>query len=164
MSNVSRSVLASTGDTKSLSELSDRLQNTSVSVIKEMMYLGAQERTRGKNIVSLGVGIPYYPAPKYIHEYIIHTLKTKPDIDKYTLLTGLPTLRKIVADISGKQLGFPVTSDEILITPGSMAALFYSILALVNPGDEVIFPPPYFSSNAEQVAIAGGKVIPVAMI
>ena len=43
MSNVSRSVLASTGDTKSLSELSDRLQNTSVSVIKEMMYLGAQE-------------------------------------------------------------------------------------------------------------------------
>lgn len=164
MSNALRSVLASTGDTKPLSELADRLQNTSVSVIKEMMYLGAQEKARGKNIVSLGVGIPYYPAPKYIHKYIIHALKTKPDIDKYTLLTGLPALRKIVAEISGKQLGFPVTSDEILITPGSMAALFYSILALVNPNDEVILPSPYFSSNAEQIAIAGGKVIAVPMI
>lgn len=159
-----RSVLSSTGDTVFLPELADRLQNTSVSVIKEMMYLGAKEKQMGKDIASLGVGIPFYPAPKHIHEHVIKALNEKKNIDKYTLLTGLPKLRKTIAQLSSKMLGFPVTSEEILITPGSMAALFYSLLALVNPGDEVILPSPFFSSNGEQISIAGGKVIPVAMI
>ncbi len=159
-----RSVLATTGDSKTLPELAERLQNTNVSVIKEMMYLGAIETNKGNSIVSLGVGLPFYPAPKHIHDHVKKVLDEKPDIDKYTLLTGLPALRKIVAEKSAKQLGFEVSSDEILITPGSMSALFYSMLALVNPGDEVILPSPYFSSNAEQVSLAGGKVIPVPMI
>ena len=159
-----RSVFASTGDTKFLPELAQRLQNTNVSVIKEMMYLGAREAALGKSIVSLGVGLPFYPAPKHIHDHVKKILDEKPDIDKYTLLTGLPALRKIVADKSSQQLGFEVTSEEILITPGSMAALFYSMLSLVNPGNEVILPSPYFSSHAEQIAIAGGIVVPVPMI
>ena len=162
--NTSRSVLASTGDTKDLPELSNRLRNTNVSVIKEMMYLGAKEKAKGKDIISISVGIPFYPAPKFIHEYVKKNLDTKPYIDKYTLLTGLPELRELIAEISTKDLGFPVYSSEVLITPGSMAALLYSMLSLVNPSDEVILPSPYFSSNAEQVAIAGGKVIPVPMI
>lgn len=164
LTNASRSVLASTGHTKFLPELAKRLHNTGVSVIKEMMYLGAQEKEKGRDIVSLGVGIPYYPAPKHIHDYAIRMLNEKPDIDKYTLLTGLPELRRIIADRSSQILGFKVAADEILITPGSMSALLYSFLALINPGDEVILPSPYFSSNGEQVAIASGKVIQVAMI
>ena len=160
----SRSVLASTGDNKILPEVAERLRNSSVSVIKEMMYLGALETARGKDVVSLGVGLPFYPAPEHIHKHVISKLNTKPDIDKYTLLTGLPELRQIVADLSTNLLGFRVKSEEILITPGSMAALLYSMLALVNPGEEVILPSPYFSSNAEQIAIAEGVVIPVPMI
>lgn len=147
-----------------LPELADRLKHTSVSVIKEMMYLGAQEKAKGRDVVSLGVGLPFYPAPKFIHDHAIKVLKEKPDIDKYTLLTGLPTLRKLVAEISAKELNMPVSADEILITPGSMAGLLYSMLTLVNPGDEVILLSPYFSSNGEQVSIAGGRVIPVAML
>lgn len=162
--DISRSVLTSTGENKYLPELSERILNTSVSVIKEMMYLGAQEKARGKDIVSISVGIPYYPSPKHIHEYVIKQLHKKTDIDKYTLLTGLPTLRKIVADMSSQELGFKVTSEEILITPGSMAGLLYAMLALVNPGDEVILPSPYFSSHAEQVSIAQGKVISVPLL
>ncbi|MCL4339307.1 aminotransferase class I/II-fold pyridoxal phosphate-dependent enzyme [Patescibacteria group bacterium] len=164
MSYKSHSVLATTGDNKVLPELADRLRNTSVSVIKEMMYLGAQEKAKGKNIVSLGVGLPFYPAPENIHEAAIKALHTKPDIDKYTLLTGLPELRGVVAQKSEEMLFRKVSPEEILITPGSMAGLLYSFLALVNPGEEVILPSPYFSSNGEQVSIAGGIPIPVAMI
>lgn len=159
-----RSVLASTGDTKFLPELASRLQHSNVSVIKEMMYLGAQETAKGKDVVSLGVGLPFYRAPQHIHAHAINALNTKPDIDKYTLLIGLPTLRKVIANISTEEMGFPVSEEEILVTPGSMAALFYSMLALVNPGDEVILPSPYFSSYGEQVAIASGKAVPVPMI
>lgn len=164
MNSINRSVLSSTGDTKDIPELSERLKNTNVSVIKEMMYLGAQESAKGKEVVSLSVGLPFYPAPKFVHERVIKKLKTKKDIDKYTLLTGLPELRKIVANKSSQILGFEVSSEEILITPGSMAALLYSMLTLVNPKEEIILPSPYFSSNAEQVAIAGGRVVAVPMI
>lgn len=164
MKHASHSVLASTGDTRYLPELADRLHHTSVSVIKEMMYLGAQEVRKGKDVLSLGVGIPFYPAPRHIHEYVINKLHTKPDIDKYTLLTGLPELRGIIADLSAKLIGIPATIDEILITAGSMAGLFYSMLALVNPGDEVILPSPYFSSHGEQVSLASGIPVAVPMI
>lgn len=164
MKNKNRSVLSSTGNTKYIKGLADRMQNTNVSVIKEMMYLGAAETAKGKDIVSLGVGLPFYPAPKFIHKAAIKALNEKPDIDKYTLLTGLPKLRKIVADISSRNLDFRVSSDEILIIPGSMSGLLYSFLTLLNPGDEVILPSPYFSSNGEQISIAGGTVIAVPMI
>lgn len=159
--NNSHSVLQSTGDSQHLPELSDRLRNSSVSVIKEMMYLGALETQKGRDIVSLGVGIPFYKAPTHIHDHVMQMLDQKPDIDKYTLLTGLPQLRSLFAKESAQTIGMETTADEILVTPGSMAALFYSVLALVNPGDEVLLPSPYFSSHGEQVLLASG--IPVAV-
>ncbi|MBI2611146.1 aminotransferase class I/II-fold pyridoxal phosphate-dependent enzyme [Candidatus Gottesmanbacteria bacterium] len=160
----SHSVLASTGDTKILPEVAERLRNTSVSVIKEMQYLGSLEIKKGRDIVSLGVGLPFYPAPKKIHDHIIEKLETKKDIDKYTLLIGLPELREIFAKISSQDLGFPVSIDELLVTPGSMSGLLYSFLSIVNPGQEVILPSPYFSSHAEQISIAQGIVVTVPMI
>jgi len=159
-----RSVLASTGVSKELPEISDRLKMSQVSVIKEMMYLGAKEKEKGRDIVSLGVGLPFYAAPEFIHEHAIKKIREKADIDKYTLLIGLPELRTIIADKARKDLEFPVSVDEILITPGSMAGLFYSMLTLVNPGDEVILPSPYFSSHAEQVSLAQGKVVAIPML
>lgn len=158
------SVLSSTGDNKEVEGLAKRLHNTSVSVIKEMMFLGAQEAAKGKDVVSLGVGIPYYPAPPHIHTRAEEQLNKKPDIDKYTLLIGLPSLRKIFSEKATQELGFTVTPDEVLVTPGSMGGLLYTMLALVDPGDEVILPSPYFSSHGEQIAIAEGKAVPVAMI
>ncbi len=146
-----------------LPELATRMSRSNVSVIKEMMYLGAQEEQKGRDIVSLGVGIPFYPAPKHIHEHVIKQLAQKPNIDKYTLLIGLPKLRELIADISTRDLGLPVTSGEILVTPGSMAALFYAALTIVDDGDEVILPSPYFSSYAEQVGLAGGIPVPVSL-
>ncbi|MBI4067577.1 aminotransferase class I/II-fold pyridoxal phosphate-dependent enzyme [Candidatus Gottesmanbacteria bacterium] len=159
-----RSVLSSTGDTKVLPELSERIKNTNVSVIKEMMYLAAQESAKGKDIVSLGVGLPFYPAPKPIHDHIKKVLDTKKTIDKYTPFPGLPELRKLFAEKATESLGFPVSPDELFITPGSMSALLYSMLTLINKGDEIIIPSPYFSSYGEQVGLAQGVVIPVAMI
>lgn len=159
-----RSVLASSGITREMPEVADRLHGSQVSVIKEMQLMGAREKEKGKDVISLGVGLPFYPAPEFVHEKAIEAIRQKPDIDKYTLLIGLPQLRDLIAQKSSADLSIPVTIDEILITPGSMAGLFYSMLALVNPGNEVILPSPYFSSHAEQISIAQGKVVEVPMI
>ena len=159
-----RSVLASSGITRDLPEVATRLKMSQVSVIKEMMYLGAKEKEKGKDIFSLGVGLPFYSAPDFVHKHVKNIIDAKADIDKYTLLTGLPELRKLLGLKSAKDLGFEVTADNILVTPGSMAALFYSALTLVNPGDEIILPSPYFSSHAEQISLAQGIAVPVPMI
>lgn len=158
-----RSVLSSTGHSKNLPELSARMRHSSVSAIKEMMYLAQDEQKKGRDIVSLGVGIPYYPAPVHIHDHVKNTLDTKPDIDKYTFFTGILKLRELFAEESSNIVGWDVSADDILVTAGSMGALFATMLTLVDQGDEVILPAPYFPSYAEQVAIAQGVGISVPL-
>ena len=143
--------------------LSKNVAQTNVSIIKEMMYLAQNEIKKGKNIISLSVGIPYYPMPKYIKEEVAKRLIKKPDVDKYTFFVGLPELRQIIAKKITNELGVKTDEENILITPGSMAALKYAIEALVDEGDEVIVFSPYFSSYGEQIKLSGGKVVEVPL-
>lgn len=141
--------------------LSDGVKNSNVSAIKEMMYLAGQEIKKGKDIVSLSVGIPFYKMPENIRKQVSRALNEKSDIDKYTFLTGKPELRQaIVKDIKNR-LDIEVSEDEILVTAGSMGALMYTMTAILNKDDEVILFSPYFSSHAEQIKISEG--IPVAI-
>ena len=144
--------------------LSDGIRNSSISAIKQMMYLAAAEMKKGVDIVSLSVGIPFYKMPHYIREHVQKVLFEKPDIDKYTLLTGLPKLREYIAQKITKELGLPTTEDQILMTPGSMGGLMYVMQTLLNKGDEVILFSPYFSSHAEQIRLAEGIPVEVPLI
>jgi aminotransferase len=143
--------------------ISKRLLHSNISIIKEMMYLAEEEKNKGKEVVSLGVGIPYYKMPEQIRNKVIESLRTIPDIDKYTFFPGLPKLRAIIAEQDSQKLGIEAKPDDILITPGSMAALLYATMALINEGDEMIILSPYFSSYAEQVILAGGKPVEVPL-
>ncbi len=140
------------------------LLDSKVSSIKEMMYLAMEEQKKGRKIISLSVGIPYYPMPKAIKRRLIEIFQEKPDIDKYTFFTGMNNLReKIVVKIK-KDLDLDSNPEEILITPGSMGALMYSLRALINPQDEVILLAPFFSSYKEQILLCGGKPVEVDLI
>jgi len=143
--------------------LNKKVARINISIIKEMMYLAQQEIQKGKNIISLSVGIPYYPMPKYIKEELIKKLNDKPDIDKYTFFVGIPKLRQMIAKKINNEIGIKADEDNILITPGSMAALKYTIEALVDEGDEVVVFSPYFVSYGEQIKLAGGKVVEVPL-
>jgi aminotransferase len=145
-------------------KLSQRLLTSNVSLIKEMMYLAEEERRKGKSLVSLGVGIPFYRMPEPLRESAIKNLKEKPDIDKYTFFAGLPKLRQIIAQQDSEKMQMEVTEDNILVTPGSMAALLYTATALIDEGDEVILISPYFPSYAEQTLLMGGVPREVALI
>lgn len=137
---------------------------SNVSVIKEMMYLTQKEQEKGEKIISLSVGIPYYSMPQYIKNHIFKVLKEKPDIDKYTFFIGLKNLRQLIAKKIEDNLQIKTDENNILVTAGSMAALMYAFTALLNKGDEVIIPSPYFPSYKEQVTINGGKVIEVPLL
>ncbi len=140
------------------------LLDSKVSSIKEMMYLAMEEQKKGKKIISLSVGIPYYSMPKAIKRRLIEVFQEKPDIDKYTFFTGMIKLREKITLKIKKDLDLDCNVDEILITPGSMGALMYSLRALINPQDEVILLSPYFSSYKEQILLCGGKPVEVNLI
>lgn len=141
--------------------LSDGAKNANVSAIKEIMYLTGKEIEKGRDIVSLSVGIPFYKMPKKIREHAVEKLTEKPNIDKYTFLTGMPELRKAIVEDIKKNLNIDTTTDEILVTPGSMGGLMYTMTAILNKGDEVVMFSPFFSSHAEQIKLSEG--IPVAV-
>jgi len=132
-------------------------------MIKEMMYLAEIEKNKGKNIISLGVGVPHYKMPKYIRESVVKAVTSKNDIDKYTFFAGMPKLRRLIANKAAEEIGITTSEDNILVTAGSMGALFYSILAIIEKGNEVILLSPYFASYAQQISLAGGRVVEVAL-
>lgn len=146
-----------------LLNVTNRMQEANISIIKEMMFLAEKEQRKGKSIISLGVGIPYYKMPQSIKSAVIKELQENPVIDKYTFFAGLPKLRQLIATTT-TQLGIASEEGNILITPGSMASLLYSMLTLINEGDEVIIPSPYFPSYIQQISIAGGHVVEAPLI
>lgn len=144
--------------------VANRVKSANISAIKKMMALAFEETRKGKEIVSLSVGIPFYKMPKYLKEQTLKALAEKADIDKYTFFAGMDKLRDLIASKIRDQMQIKTTREEILITPGSMGALMYTMTTILNKGDEVILFSPYFSSHAEQIKLAEGIPVEVPLI
>ena len=111
----------------------------------------------GCSILNLSIGEPAGPTPRHITEAAIRSLEAGET--GYAPPAGLPQLREAVAGYLG-QRGIPASPDRVVITPGAKPALFYSVLALIKPGDEVLIPDPGFPIYRSIVRFAGG--IPVS--
>ena len=119
------------------------------------------ERT-GKKIIHLEIGQPDFPTPKPICD------AGKKAIDdgftSYEPAQGIyPLLEAIAADVSTTR-GVPVRPEQVVVTPGAKPIMFFAILALVNPGDEVIHPDPGFPVYESVIRFAGGKAVPMPLL
>jgi aspartate aminotransferase len=124
----------------------------------KMKELAGQKKAEGKNIISFTVGEPDFDTPKHIVEAAKKALdegKTR-----YLDAPGLPALREAIAERSKRDNGIPCESSNVLITP-TKQAIFETILATVNEGDEVIMPDPSWVTYEPCVQLAGGKAVPV---
>jgi aspartate aminotransferase len=113
-------------------------------------------QARGVNIVQLDVGEPDIKTPQNIIEAAERALEA--GFTHYTPSAGIPELREAIASKLMSENGIEVSKENIIVTPGSKQALFYSIMALVDEGDEVLIPTPAWPSYMEMVTVAGGKV------
>ena len=138
---------------KPFSRPSSRIQAVAPSATKVMA-----DRAAGiHNCVSLGQGVPGFAPPPHVMEAVQQMLVDNPTISRYTLQTGMPQLRERLSEYLLAEKG--VKADpvhEICVTVGGMEALLASILAVVDPGDEVLLPSPTYASYTEQVLLAGG--------
>jgi aspartate/methionine/tyrosine aminotransferase len=132
---------------------------TAFAVLAKVKKLEAE----GKKVVSFCIGEPDFDTPKYIRKAAKKALDE--GYTHYNPSAGLPDFRKTCAEYLNKtRKNVTYDADEIVITPGAKPIIFYGILAVVNPGDEVIYPNPGFPIYESMINFVGGKPIPVPLL
>src|SRR5215469_4463028 len=116
---------------------------------------------QGKDIVHLEIGEPDFDTPLNVVEAAIDALHK--GWTHYGPSAGLPELRQAIAEYVSRTRGVKVTSDEVVVVPGGKPIIFFSILALVDEGDEVIYPNPGFPIYESMINYVGGRAVPIAL-
>jgi len=118
-----------------------------------------QLEAAGKEIIHLEIGQPDYPTFENVSQAGIKAIREGKT--RYTPPAGMPSLREALAEQAGRQRGIEVHPDEVVVSPGGKPNLFFPTLALVEAGDEVIYPNPGFPTYEAMIKVAGG--VPVAV-
>lgn len=116
---------------------------------------------QGKDVVHLEIGEPDFDTPKNIKEAAAKALNA--GYTHYTPSAGMPELRQTIAEYISKTRNLDVSPDEVVVTPGAKPIMFYSILALVNPGDEVLYPNPGFPIYESLINFVDAKPVPIPL-
>ena len=114
----------------------------------------------GESVINFGAGEPDFPTPDTIVEAAVAACRD-PRNHKYSPTPGLPELRAAIAVKTGRDSGLEVTPEQVLVTNGGKQAVEEAFATLLDPGDEVLVPAPYWTSYPEAIALAGGVPVPV---
>jgi aspartate aminotransferase len=112
-------------------------------------------KAAGRPVIGFGAGEPDFPTPDYIVEAAQRAC-AEPRFHKYTPAAGLPELREAIATKSARDSGLVVAPNQVLVTNGGKQAVFQAFATLLDPGDEVLLPTPYWTTYPESIALAGG--------
>ncbi|MGH9356371.1 MAG: pyridoxal phosphate-dependent aminotransferase [Terriglobia bacterium] len=140
-------------------DFSNRIQRISVSPTAAVVQKAAKLQAAGVDVVDFGVGEPDFPTPENIKRAAIEALNQ--NFTKYTPTGGTRELREAIVWRHGQDFGSKYAVEECLATVGGKHAIFEAVAALVNQGDEVILPVPYWVSFLDIVNYSGGKVVPL---
>jgi aspartate aminotransferase len=139
--------------------ISDLANSVAESATMKFNERAARLRAKGKPVIHLGIGEPKNLAPQAALQASSEKLEN--GMLKYTPAAGLPSLRAAIADFTTERYGVEVGAKNLIACNGSKHALFNVLMAIVNPGDEVVFPTPYWVSYPEMVKLVRG--VPVAV-
>ena len=138
-------------------QLSDRVQNIKPSPTLAVTNRAAELRAAGKDIIGLGAGEPDFDTPQHIKDAAIDALNR--GFTKYTAVDGTPSLKKAIIDKFQRDNGLSYQPNQVLVSCGGKQSFFNMALALLNAGDEVVIPAPYWVSYPDMVRIAEGTPI-----
>jgi aspartate aminotransferase len=136
-----------------------------ISAIAESATLAVDAKAKalkaaGRPVIGFGAGEPDFPTPDYIVEAAQRAC-AEPRFHKYTPAAGLPELREAVAAKTARDSGLIVEPSQVLITNGGKHAVYQAFATLLDPGDEVLLPTPYWTTYPESIALAGGVPVQV---
>ncbi len=147
-----------------MSEKKPRI-STRIAAIAESATLAVDAKAKalkaaGKPVIGFGAGEPDFPTPDYIVAAAIDAA-SKPANHRYTPTPGLPELRDAIVEKTKRDSNYVITADQVLVTNGGKQAVYESFATIINPGDEVILPSPYWTTYPECVKLAGGRSVEV---
>jgi aspartate aminotransferase len=135
----------------------DRIGRIEVSATMAITAAALKLKSEGVNLADFGAGEPHFSTPRHIKDAAIEAIEK--NFTRYTNVAGVPEVRKAVVDRHACDFGSSYTPDECVFTTGGKLALFNAIQVLVDHGDEVILPVPYWVSFKDIIQYAGGKVV-----
>lgn len=138
-------------------EFADRVERISVSPTLAVLMEAERYKARGLDVVDFGPGEPDFPTPDHIKRAAIRALEE--NRTKYTPTAGIAPLRQAVCEWHARELGSAYKPSECIVSVGGKHAIFNTINALVNPGDEVVIPSPYWVSYPDIVKYVGGEPV-----
>jgi aspartate aminotransferase len=136
-----------------------------IAAIEESATLAVDAKAKalkaaGHDVIGFGAGEPDFPTPAHIVAAAAAACSV-PRNHRYTPAAGLPELREAVAAKTTRDSGFDVAPSQVMITNGAKQAVYNSFAALLDPGDEVLLPAPYWTTYPEAIRLAGGVPVPV---
>ncbi len=143
--------------TTATSVLTDRIGRIEVSATMAVTAEAAKLRAQGHKLVNFGAGEPHFSTPQHIKDAAIRAIQD--NFSRYTVVDGIPELRKAIVERHAADFATSYMQDECVFTTGGKLALFNAIQVLVDHGDEVILPVPYWVSFKDIIQYAGGKVV-----
>lgn len=135
----------------------DRIGRIEVSATMAITAAALKLKSEGVNLADFGAGEPHFSTPRHIKDAAIDAIEK--NFTRYTNVAGVPEVRKAVVDRHACDFGSNYTPDECVFTTGGKLALFNAVQVLVDHGDEVILPVPYWVSFKDIIQYAGGKVV-----
>ena len=140
-----------------MAQLSDRLNRLAPSATLAMSQRSNEMMAQGINVINMSVGEPDFMTPDYVKEAGKKAIDD--NFSKYSPVPGYLSLRKAIANKLKRENNLNYSASEVIVGTGGKQGVCNTILALVNPGDEVIIPAPYWVSYPQMVKLAGGEPV-----
>lgn len=142
---------------QNMAQLSDRLNRLAPSATLAMSQRSGEMMAQGINVINMSVGEPDFMTPDYVKEAGKKAIDD--NFSKYSPVPGYLSLRKAIANKLKRENNLNYSASEVIVGTGGKQGVCNTILALVNPGDEVIIPAPYWVSYPQMVKLAGGEPV-----
>src|ERR1700692_4547865 len=142
-------------------QLASRMSRLGTETAFEVLNKARALERQGRSIVHLEIGEPDFDTPANVVEAAVDALHK--GWTHYGPAAGLPELRQTIADYVSRTRSVKVTPEEVVVVPGGKPIIFFTILALVDEGDEVIYPNPGFPIYESMIHYVGGRAVPVQL-
>ncbi len=142
-------------------DFADRVKNLAPEGAYHMLARAQALEAEGRSIIHLEIGQPDVPTFPHIARAGMEAIAA--GHTRYTPSAGIPALRRAIAEDAGRRRGMVFEAEQVVVGPGAKPALFFPTLALVRPGDEVLYPDPGFPTYPAMIEVAGGIPVPVPL-
>ncbi|MGP4979860.1 pyridoxal phosphate-dependent aminotransferase [Glutamicibacter arilaitensis] len=143
-----------------MSRISRRIGAISESATLAVDAKAKALKAAGRPVIGFGAGEPDFPTPAYIVEAAVKAAQD-PKNHRYSPAAGLPELREAIAEKTLRDSGYELKANQVLVTNGGKQAVYNTFATLLDPGDEVIVPAPYWTTYPEAIQLAGGKAVSI---